>query len=149
MKTTFVIFKKELIDTLRDRRTLVSMILIPLLLFPLLIGISSRIIMSQVRDAQEKVLTVALITHGNAEEFRQMLLKESRVRLIEGMHVDEARALIQKDSLNACVEFAEDFDKTVAALSPGIVLRCTTRLRRKMILRKDESLHSSANTKAY
>ena len=121
MKTTFVIFKKELIDTLRDRRTLVSMILIPLLLFPLLIGISSRIIMSQVRDAQEKVLTVALITHGNAEEFRQMLLKESRVRLIEGMHVDEARALIQKDSLNACVEFAEDFDKTEAALSPGIV----------------------------
>jgi len=121
MKTTFVIFKKELIDTLRDRRTLVSMILIPLLLFPLLIGISSRIIMSQVRDAQEKVLTVALITHGNAEEFKQMLLKESRVRLIEGMHVDEARALIQKDSLNACVEFAEDFDKTVAALSPGIV----------------------------
>ena len=106
MKTTFVIFKKELIDTLRDRRTLVSMILIPLLLFPLLIGISSRIIMSQVRDAQEKVLTVALITHGNAEEFRQMLLKESRVRLIEGMHVDEARALIQKDSLNAWVEFA-------------------------------------------
>ena len=121
MKTTFVIFKKELIDTLRDRRTLVSMILIPLLLFPLLIGISSRIIMSQVRDAQEKVLTVALITHGNAEEFRQMLLKESRIRIIEGMHLDEARVLIQKDSLNACVEFAEDFDKTVAALSPGIV----------------------------
>jgi sodium transport system permease protein len=121
MKTTFVIFKKELIDTLRDRRTLVSMILIPLLLFPLLIGISSRIIMSQVRDAQEKVLTVALITHGNAEEFRQMLLKESRIRIIEGMHLDEARVLIQKDSLNACVEFAEDFNKTVAALSPGIV----------------------------
>jgi sodium transport system permease protein len=37
------------------------------------------------------------------------------------MHLDEACALIQKDSLNACIEFAEDFDKTVTALNAGTV----------------------------
>ncbi|MFH0989244.1 MAG: ABC transporter permease [bacterium] len=121
MRTVFVIFKKELTDTLRDRRTLVTMILIPLLLFPLLIGISSRIMMSQIREAQEKVLNIALITNGNAEEFRQMLLKESRIRLVDGILLDEARSLIQKDSLNACLEFAGDFDKSIAALRPGSV----------------------------
>ncbi|MGA2625192.1 MAG: ABC transporter permease [Bacteroidota bacterium] len=121
MRTVLVIFKKELTDTLRDRRTLVSMILIPLLIFPLLIGISSRVMISQIREAQEKVLNIALITHGNAEEFRQMLLKESRIRLLDGILLDEARSLIQKDSLDACLEFAEDFDKTIAALGPGTI----------------------------
>jgi len=96
MKTILVIFKKELIDTLRDRRTLISMVVIPLFLFPLLIGISSRFFMRQVRDAQEKVLNIALITHGNAGDFSQMANKESRIRLIEGIRLDEARALIQK-----------------------------------------------------
>ena len=97
------------------------MILIPLLIFPLLIGISSRVMMSQIREAREKVLNIALITHGNAEEFRQMLLKDSRIRLIDGILLDEARSLILKDSLDACLEFAEDFDKTIAALSPGTI----------------------------
>jgi sodium transport system permease protein len=97
------------------------MILIPLLIFPLLIGISSRVMISQIREAQEKVLNIALITHGNAEEFRQMLLKESRIRLLDGILLDEARSLIQKDSLDACLEFAEDFDKTIAALGPGTI----------------------------
>lgn len=97
------------------------MILIPLLLFPLLIGISSRVMTSQIREAQEKVLNIALITHGNVEEFRQMLLKEGRIRLIEGISVDKAHSLLQKDSLDACVEFAEDFDKTVEALGAGTI----------------------------
>ena len=30
----FQIFKKELLDTLRDRRTLVTMLVIPILIFP-------------------------------------------------------------------------------------------------------------------
>ena len=121
MKTVFVIFRKELIDTLRDRRTLVSMILIPLLLFPLLIGISSRVMTSQIRKAQEKVLTVALIARGNAGEFRQLLLGQKDVRLIENLSIDSARSLIELDSLDACFEFAPDFDKQVADLKPGAV----------------------------
>ena len=36
MRGTFVVFKKEFLDTIRDRRTLVAMVLVPLVLFPLL-----------------------------------------------------------------------------------------------------------------
>ena len=90
MRTIVVIFKKELIDTLRDRRTLVSMILIPLLLFPLLIGISSRLIMNQMRKAQEKTLNIALVSHGNTEEFRRLLVADRKVRLSENLSIDSA-----------------------------------------------------------
>jgi sodium transport system permease protein len=121
MKTIIVIFKKELIDTLRDRRTLISMIAIPLLLFPILIGISSRVMMSQMKQAQEKVLKVALHTSGNAEEFRRLLLADSRVQLVENLSVDSARSLVASDSLDAFLDFAPDFDKQVAGLQAGLV----------------------------
>ena len=121
MKTIIVIFKKELIDTLRDRRTLISMIAIPLILFPVLIGISSRVMMSQMKQAQEKVLKVALRTSGNAEEFRRLLLADNRVQVNENLSADSARALVASDSLDAYFEFAPDFDKQVAGLQPGLV----------------------------
>ena len=35
----FTIFKKELKDTLRDRRTLVMMLIIPILIFPIIMNI--------------------------------------------------------------------------------------------------------------
>jgi sodium transport system permease protein len=121
MKTIFVIFKKELVDTLRDRRTLISMIAVPLILFPVLIGISSRVISSQVKEAREKTLRVGLITNGNAEEFRRILLQTDKVMVIENISPDSARSLVASDSLDAFFEFAPEFDKQVATLQPGVV----------------------------
>ena len=121
MKTVLVIFRKELRDTLRDRRTMISMVVIPLLLFPLLIGISSKIMMSQIQKAQAKVLTVGLLTRGNAEEFRSMLLHEPRVRLIENLTLDSAKARFESDSLDAYFTFEEDFDRLAGSLGTGEV----------------------------
>lgn len=121
MKTILVIFKKELKDTLRDRRTLASMIIIPLLLFPLLIGISSRIMMSQIQKAQGKVLIVGLMTQGNATEFRRILLNDPRVRVLEDLSLDSARARFETDSLDAYFSFARDFDRMVDSLGRGDV----------------------------
>jgi sodium transport system permease protein len=121
MRPIFVIFRKELIDTLRDRRTLVSMILIPLLLFPLLIGISSRVMTSQIRKAQEKTLNIAVIAQGNAGEFLELLRAQKNIRLVENLSLDSARSLIDKDSLDACFKFSPDFDKQVAVMKSGDV----------------------------
>jgi len=121
MKTAFIIFKKELLDTLRDRRTLISMIVIPLLIFPLLIGISSRFIISHVQTAQEKNLRIGLQTSGNAEEFKSMLLQANKVQVMENLTVESGRSLIESDSLEAFIAFARDFDEQVEKLHSGNV----------------------------
>ena len=121
MRTILVIFKKELIDTLRDRRTLISMIAIPLLLFPILIGISTTVMRTQLEKAQEKVLRIAIQTSGNASEFVALLKTDPKVKVIENLQVDSARALIAVDSLDAFLLFASDFDQQVASLQPGVV----------------------------
>ncbi len=76
MKKIIIIFKKELIDSLRDRRTLITMVVIPLLLFPLLMSITSKFMLSQAKMAREKVLQVVLISNGNGDDFRQSLQKK-------------------------------------------------------------------------
>ncbi len=121
MKSTMIIFRKELMDTLRDRRTLFSMIAIPLLLFPVLIGISSRVMHSQMTKAQEKVLKIAVQTSGNAAGFTAMLRSQPKVTVIENIPADSARALVAGDSLDAFILFAPDFDQQVANLHPGPV----------------------------
>jgi sodium transport system permease protein len=119
MNTITTIFKKELIDTLRDRRTLITMVAFPLLLFPVIFGLVTKLQISQAKKAQEKILRVGLQGHGNAEAFRQMLSARQDLRVIENIPDDSARALIRNDSLDAAFVFAEDFDRQVEALAAG------------------------------
>lgn len=119
MNTLFTIFKKELIDTLRDRRTIIAMILVPLLLFPVLIGVTAKIQISQAKKAKEKVLKVALLIDGNAVQFKDMLSSRDDVQLIENIQADSIEAYIQKDSLDGAFIFSKNFDQQVAEFRAG------------------------------
>lgn len=54
------IFRKELLDTLRDRRTLMTMLVIPVLIFPIVLNVFVEISKSFEEDAQEKTLKMGV-----------------------------------------------------------------------------------------
>ncbi len=119
MKNIITIFKKELIDSIRDRRTLITMVIVPLLLFPVLLTISSKITESQIKKSQEEVVKAAIIANGNAEPFRQALLNKEDFEVSEKISLEEGITLIKEDSLDALIIIEEEFDKKVADLHPG------------------------------
>jgi sodium transport system permease protein len=121
MKTILTIFKKELIDSIRDRRTLIAMIFVPLVLFPVLISISSNMLISQARKARERKLSIGLLTNGTAEEFRQKLFKRDDVRIFEDLTVETGKSLVRSDSLDALIVFDPEFDMLVEQLESGTV----------------------------
>jgi len=121
MKTILTVFKKELIDSLRDRRTLVAMVFVPLVLFPIMISISSSMLISHARKAQEKVLKVGVVTNGGAKAFVEMLSSRGDVKLFEGLLVAEGTALVRSDSLDAFVVFDAGFEEKVAGHGAGPV----------------------------
>jgi sodium transport system permease protein len=121
MKKIIIVFKKEIKDTLRDRRTIIFMVAIPLLVFPVLISIASGMIMSQAKKAQEKTLQIGLITNSNAPEFRQMLLERNDVSLREDLDEEQGIADVKQGTLDALIVFGKDFDKNVEAKSQGNV----------------------------
>jgi sodium transport system permease protein len=119
MKTVFTVFRKELLDTVRDRRTLMFMIVIPLLLFPLLFKIMFSVQESHVKKEEQKLLRVAVYDRGNAAALMDMLRNREDLAMVEGIPQDSLRAFIQRDELDCAFVIEEDFDDEVADLEPG------------------------------
>lgn len=65
----FTIFKKELKDTLRDRRTLMMMLVIPILVFPLIMNVFVSVSASFQEEAATKNIKIGMVgTPGNLLE---------------------------------------------------------------------------------
>jgi sodium transport system permease protein len=121
MKTITTVFKKELRDSLRDRRTIMFMVVIPLLLFPTLFRIMMSVEKSQTAKEREKKLRVACIDRGNAAPFVATLRARDDVVLEPGIAADSVAALIRADSLDGAFVFAQTFDEDVAQMRPARV----------------------------
>jgi sodium transport system permease protein len=119
MKTVATVFKKELIDTVRDRRTLMFMIVIPLLLFPVLFKIMFSVQERHTKKAEQKTLRVALIDNGNAARLRDMLDARDGLKVEFDVPVDSIRAFIAKDRLDGAFVVNGDFDEDIADFEPG------------------------------
>jgi sodium transport system permease protein len=121
VKTIVTVFRKELVDTLRDRRTLVFMVVIPLLLFPVLFRVMFSVEKSQSEKARTRQLKVAYVDNGAASEFVSKLEARKDVVLTHGLPLDSLLALVRNDSLDGVFVIAPDFDDMVAELKPGRV----------------------------
>jgi sodium transport system permease protein len=98
------------------------MVIIPLVMFPILIGISSRMMVSQIKKAQEKTLKVGLVTNGNAAGLNDKLTGNGKIQIIDGLDIAEGRAWIEHDSLEAFIVVDKNFDELVARNEPGHIV---------------------------
>jgi len=119
MTKTGIIFKKEVLDILREKRTVITMILLPLLVFPVIMTFAARITASQAQKAGEKTLKVAYISRGNAEELTRLLKETRDLELVTDRPRAEALEGIKEDSLDFLIEVAADFDQKVATGRTG------------------------------
>ncbi len=113
------IFRKEFTDTIRDRRTLFFMIIFPLLLVPLLLTVVTKLQTSSMQKAEEKIIRVGLVTNENAPDLAKELLQTRGLRTIEGISSDSAYEFVNRDSLDAFIVVARDFDAEVRQLRSG------------------------------
>jgi sodium transport system permease protein len=119
MKTITTVFRKELIDTIRDRRTIMFMIVIPLLLFPVLFKIMFSVQESYTKKAEQKMLKVTAFDRGNAVRLVEILEGQDDLELVTGVPEDSISSYLQHDRLDGAFVVAGDFDEDVAALAPG------------------------------
>lgn len=59
-KTVATVFRKELLEMVRDRRTLVSMVLVPILAMPLLFSVMHYFMSSSEKQAAQESVTLAV-----------------------------------------------------------------------------------------
>lgn len=126
MKTILTIAKKELIDTLRDKRTILTMVAIPLLVFPILLNVITGIQTSASEKEHARTLTIGVRDNGNASGFVDSLkAREDLTLVFYDAKADTSgdflffRELLSKDSLDASIIISDDFDNVVGKAGSG------------------------------
>jgi sodium transport system permease protein len=140
MKLTSIIFKKELKDTLRDRRTLIFMVVMPFVFIFLILQISVKIGASLERKAQEKILKIGLIDNNNAPELKAKLFEKEKFQIKENIKKDQIEDLLKNETFDFILVFNQEFDQSVLAGKTGEVeihyKHSTENQRAKMRIRR-------------
>jgi sodium transport system permease protein len=98
-KVTYTIYHKELVDMLRDRRTVISMILVPLLVIPALFSVMG-IVISHAEEKSGVESRVIAVSDGLGQEFREALAKAG----LTVVSKPDLKAAVQNKSAAAAVE---------------------------------------------
>lgn len=121
MKNIVTIAKKEFLDTLRDRRTLIMMIVVPVLLFPILFTVINRLQTSVMQREQDKALEVGLINMDAHNDLVEFLEGRGGLNVRHLDNVDEITDLIRQDELQVGIVIEDGFTRQVALLQSGKV----------------------------
>ncbi|WP_414663374.1 ABC transporter permease subunit [Horticoccus sp. 23ND18S-11] len=108
------IYRKELRDLLRDRRTIISMIVVPTLVIPLITAVVGFISFRVVRQARATVPTVMVV--GGVDSPRALAALAAEQRIKTQPATDDWRQRISDKVVRAAVEIPPGFD---AALERG------------------------------
>lgn len=122
-KKVITIFRKELTDTLRDRRTLIFMLLVPLIAIPGLMTVTSKLMVGQMTKAMEERSKVVVegVQYLPAD-LRDSLFAARKLDVIEASTYegtsDNLTDEVRNGNISAYVVIPEAFDRAISLESP-------------------------------
>jgi len=114
-----LVYRKEMVDTLRDRRTLISMIVVPMVVIPALILGMGQTLRKIIEGARQGKMSVMVLGAENAPSLAAAIMRHPGFEVVAP---DSAFAtLIEDKKLRAAVEFPPGFRAALEASSsaPG------------------------------
>ena len=108
-----IVYRKELIDSLRDRRTLISMIAVPLLVMPLLTIGMGALTLSMIGEAEKEIPKVMILGGDDSPHVMAELRKVQDLQLVPA-NPDYAEEISNKQ-IRAAVEIPKSFEAKLAA----------------------------------
>lgn len=121
MKAILTIYLKELRDTLRDRRSLIRMILVPLAVFPGLMGIMNTVQSNSQEKEESRELRLGY--HSDAEDLglRALLQGAGGFKLIDVPSPDSITPWIRDNRLDLGIALPPTFAKKVENLETDTI----------------------------
>jgi sodium transport system permease protein len=99
-----------MLDTLRDRRTLYSMILIPIILFPILMFGMSAVMVMMVKKTEAEITKIVIIGREFAPDFVSLIDTAKAFEIVEEKDFESA---LKEKKISAVLEFPADFEKKI------------------------------------
>jgi sodium transport system permease protein len=94
------IYRKEMLDLVRDRRTMISMVVVPVLLIPLLLNVSTRLMSRIEENAEQEAKSMAVAVKVTTPALRQALEK-AQIQIVDQ---DDLKDAVLKKTVAAAVE---------------------------------------------
>jgi sodium transport system permease protein len=111
VRHTLTVYTKELRETLRDRRTLISMFVIPTVAIPLLMLGFAVVTVKLVTQAKSEASSVMILGAAQSPAVKAALAANPKLKIVPSG--PDYRAAISGKTLRAAVELADDFDVAV------------------------------------
>jgi len=103
-----IIYFKEILETLRDKRTLISTILIPIILFPVLMFGMSAVVVTMKKKTEAEATRIALIGEEHASSFVSLLLEGDDFQKVD---VEDFKSALKEKEIHAAIEFPSGFEE--------------------------------------
>ncbi len=109
MNVCYTVFRKELKDLLRNRRAIITSILLPLLMFPVLILLAIKVRQAQVEQESGRVLTVGIVNAGQAGALLP-LFDGADLEVVNGVDIDDVTRRMESGEFDGVFLFSKDFE---------------------------------------
>lgn len=106
---TYLVFRKELLDIFRDKKTVIMSIIIPLLVFPIMFGLIGAGINKTSKSVDDN-LSIALIDKGNSS-LGQFLKSQNAIKFSSLENIDEN---VKSGKTLLSLEIPEGFDGSIS-----------------------------------
>ena len=113
------IFKKEMLDILRDKKTIFMMIVVPILLYPIMMVAGTQIVSMSVKSIIEQDVNIAFntkpnqefleILNNNPDEENSSTVQSGKVNIIE---VKDYKKALENEEIDAYIKVEEKDSKT-------------------------------------
>jgi sodium transport system permease protein len=123
LKYVWIVFKKELKDIIRDRRTIITSILLPMVIIPLINFFTGGGVQKFQRDINENI-TIALSASSNTPEIKKLVQEKiipanPNLKLVETDNPVEA---LNNEQVRCIIDFEKDYKEK---LEKGIPFKIT------------------------
>ncbi len=106
----YTIFLKEIRDVLRDRRTLMVMIVLPILLYPVVMILMSQIATTQIKKLETMPAKVAILGVTHSQKVVDQIVTIPALSLVS---VDDPFLSVEVGEIQMVIDIPEGFDDTL------------------------------------
>lgn len=103
-----VVFKKEIKDMLRDKKTLITSILLPLLIFPILSFVMGKSINGVKEDVTKNLKVV--VQDNSSSKIGEYLKSQNNIKIIKS---ENPKKDVKEGNILASIEIPKDFDESI------------------------------------
>ena len=121
MRNIKIIYLKEMIDMIRDRRTLFFLILFPILFIPLMVVGFPKLIGSISEQKMTEILTVAIVGEDNSPELTSFFRDSENIIIIMDDPKDSIESSIISENIDAAVVISDNFENDIQNMIPALI----------------------------